>query len=71
MSLLNCTISGNTDYGGTGGVANYGMLSLNNTIVAGNNGGDLNGTLTGGGGLCTIQVKPERREFVQDPRGSP
>ncbi len=40
-SLTNCTVSGNTAYDTGGGVANYGALSLTNTIVAGNNGGDV------------------------------
>ena len=40
MSLTNCTVSGNTAYDTGGGVANYGTLSLTNTIVAGNNGGE-------------------------------
>jgi parallel beta-helix repeat protein len=47
MSLTNCTVSGNTAYGGDGGVANYDTLSLTNTIVAGNNGGDVGGSYTG------------------------
>jgi parallel beta-helix repeat protein len=51
MSLMNCTITGNTAYAGAGGVASYGMLSMTNTIVAGNTGGDLTGTSTGGSNL--------------------
>ena len=38
--LTNCTVSGNSGpYGG--GLNNYGTATLNNTIVAGNAGGDL------------------------------
>ena len=52
-SLTNCTVSGNTAYD-IGGVANYGTLSLTNTIVAGNNGGDVvvvSGAQTGSNNL--------------------
>ena len=50
MSLTNCTVSGNTADGG-GGVANYATLSMSNTIVAGNNGGDFSGSFTGSNNL--------------------
>ena len=50
-SLTNCTVSGNTAYGGIGGVANYATLSMSNTIVAGNNGGDFSGSYTGSNNL--------------------
>ena len=51
-SLTNCTVSGNTAYDIGGGVANYGTLSLTNTIVAGNNGGDfVSGSYTGSNNL--------------------
>jgi hypothetical protein len=51
MSLANCTISGNTAYGGAGGLANYDALSLVNTIVAGNRGGEVSGSHTGSNNL--------------------
>src|SRR5262249_1311196 len=45
--LTNCTVSANTaPY--TGGMSNYGTATLNNTIVAGNAGGDLFGRPTTG-----------------------
>jgi hypothetical protein len=47
MSLTNCTVSGNTATSGAGGVANDATLSLSNTIVAENDGGDLAGSHTG------------------------
>ena len=51
MSLLNCTVSGNTAYDGTGGVDNNAMLSVTNTIVAGNIGGNVTGSFTGSNNL--------------------
>jgi hypothetical protein len=51
ISLTNCTVSGNSAYGGAGGVANYDTLSLSNTIVAENDGGDLAGSHTGSNNL--------------------
>ncbi len=54
MSLTNCTVSGNTAYDIGGGLANYDTLSLTNTIVAGNNGGDVvdsGGSQTGSNNL--------------------
>ncbi len=54
MFLTNCTVSGNTAYDTGGGLANYDTLSLTNTIVAGNNGGDVvdsGGSQTGSNNL--------------------
>jgi hypothetical protein len=51
MSLTNCTVSGNTAYGGVGGVANYAALSMSNTIVADNHGGDFSGSYSGSNNL--------------------
>jgi hypothetical protein len=56
MSLINCTVSGNTAYGGAGGVANYGALALTNTIVGGNNGGDVSGSHTGSNNLIGVSA---------------
>jgi hypothetical protein len=54
VSLTNCTISGNTAYGGVGGVANYAALAMSNTIVAGNNGGDFSGSYAGSNNLIGV-----------------
>jgi hypothetical protein len=51
--VVNCTISGNSavEYGGSG-VQNYsGQVSLTNTIVAANPGGDIEGTVSGNNNL--------------------
>jgi hypothetical protein len=57
-SLFNCTFSGNTAYDTGGGVANYATLSMTNTIVSGNSGGDSSGSYTGSnnliGGNCLL-----------------
>jgi parallel beta-helix repeat protein len=66
MSLANCTVSGNTAYGGYGGIdvfsgpstptgpaaaAKGATLTLTNTIVAGNVGGDVGNSYTGSDNL--------------------
>jgi hypothetical protein len=62
MRIVNSTIVGNTGGGSSGGVVNAGNLQLDNSIVSGNSGTQINGTFTGAnnligtaGGLGSLQ----------------
>jgi fibronectin-binding autotransporter adhesin len=59
LSLINCTVSGNTAQSGGGLTSeNSSSISLTNTLVAGNTGGDLQGTLQPGSTNDLIGVNP-------------
>jgi CSLREA domain-containing protein len=50
LTLTNCTVSANSSLY-CGGLSNSGTAMLTNTIIAGNNGGDVSGSYTGGNDL--------------------
>ena len=75
MTIVNSTISGNDAGSGGGGIQNSGTLSLTNTIIANNPGGDCYGSVTSLGynldndGTCSLNATGDKSNV--DPKLGP